>query len=333
MNNSSYRHKIYIQNGFLNEFHDKLIDSLSLKNINQKEYEILNNRLKLLLAIFNSNAQIKINASKEMINKIFKSNDDTNLDSYEELLFKRLCKQCNNLIIDSNSPDFEESILYLLNSDEQNNLDIANSSNCYTKDQNDSFLDYPLPNSVIGLYIDEKMNGIEKIAQRSRNVYIVDPYLFKKDNNKTPKIPNIVTFLKQMGLDNKNVNCHFSAIVMYEDETISIEKQIHEIKELMSNPNLEISVYAIKKSNKPKFMGANRYFMTDYCFGEYQHIFDRIGSISVNFFHENSKFDFKTMDYCITEIQNWYKKDVSKIGLIQQKFGDLLANPLLKIYE
>ena len=80
-------------------------------------------------------------------------------------------------------------------------------------------------------------------------------------------------------------------------------------------------------------MGANRYFMTDYCFGEYQHIFDRVGSLSANFFHENAKFDFKTMDYCISEIQNKYKKDVEKIGLIQQKFGDILSNPLLKEYE
>jgi hypothetical protein len=332
MNNNSYRHKIYIQNGFLNEFHNKLIDSLSLKNINQKEYEILNNRLKLLLALFNSNAQIKINASKEMINKIFKSNDGTNIDSYEELLFKRLWKQCNNLIIDSNLPDFNESILYLLNSDEQNNLEKANLSNCYTKDQNDSFLEYPLPNSVVGLYVDEKMNGIEKIAQRSRNVVVVDPYLFVDSVNKEKKIPNIVTFLKQMGLDNSNINCLFSAIVMYENDTNFINKKIQEIIDLIGNPKLEVSVYAIKKSNKSKFMGANRYFITDYCFGEYQHIFDRIGSISVNFFHENSKFDFKTMDYCISEIQKNYKKDAEKIGLIQQKFGDILENPLLKEY-
>ena len=176
------------------------------------------------------------------------------------------------------------------------------------------------------------MNGIEKIAQRSRNVVIVDPYLFVDSVNKEKKIPNIVTFLKQMGLDNSNINCLFSAIVMYENDTNFINKKIQEIIDLIGNPKLEVSVYAIKKSNKSKFMGANRYFITDYCFGEYQHIFDRIGSISVNFFHENSKFDFKTMDYCISEIQKNYKKDAEKIGLIQQKFGDILENPLLKEY-
>ena len=332
MENTIFRHKIYIQNGFLNTFHEKLIESLNLNKIDHQEYEILNNKLKLLLALFNSNAQIKVDLSKQMINKIFKSNDGTELDTYEEVLIKRLWKQFNNLNIESSEPGFDESILYLLNSSESR---ISELSNCYVKDNNDSFLDYPLPNSVVGLYIDEKMNGIEKIAHRCRNIFIVDPYLFVDSPNKEKKIPNIITFLKQMGLDNTNIKCHFSAIVMYENDTKGIEGKIKEIKNEVNNPNLEISVYAIQnsKSSKAKFMGANRYFMTDYCFGEYQHIFDRIGSISVNFFHENSKFDFKTMDYCISEIQNCYKKDAVKIGLIQQKFGNVLDNPLLKIYN
>jgi hypothetical protein len=335
MENTTFRHKIYIQNGFLNSFHSKLIESLNLKNIDQKEYEILNNKLKLLLALFNPNAQIKIDLSKQLVNKIFKSHDGTELDTYEEILIKRLWKQCNNLMIETDSPIFEESMLYLLNSSELNSNDVIGDSNCYTKNNNDSFSEYPLPNSVVGLYVDEKMNGIEKIAHRCRNVFIVDPYLFVDSPNKEKKIPNIVTFLKQLGLDNSKIKCHFSAIVMYDNDTKGIQGKIDEIKKEINNSNLEISVYSIKnsKDNKPKFMGANRYFMTDYCFGEYQHIFDRVGSLSANFFHENAKFDFKTMDYCISEIQNKYKKDVANMGLIQQKFGDILSNPLLKEYE
>lgn len=332
MSNNVFRQKIHIEEGFLDSFHQSLNQSLNISHFDNKDYETLNNKLKLLLNLFNANTQISVDLKEEKIKSILKMNDSSEIKSYEEFLIKKLLKKFNNLSLNNTEFNFNESILYLSSKDKNELVDGLNIYNCYAKSKYDSFESYPLPNSIVGLYVDDEMNGIEKIAHRCRNVLIVDPYLFRDSSNKALKVPNIVKFLKLLGLDNESVQCHFSAIVMYEDETISIKKKIEEIEGFIGNPNLKVSVYAIQdsKGRKPKFMGANRYFMTDYCFGEYQHIFDRVGSLSANFFHENSTFDYTTMDYCINEIRKKYIVDAKKIGLIQQKFGDILENPLLK---
>ncbi len=235
------------------------------------------------------------------------------------------------LIEEAELNEFNSS-LYLLNSN-NNLIEKIIDKNLPVIDESFNFNKYPVPQSVISQYIDSEMNGLEKIEHTCQNLVIIDPYLFKDNagQNWAKKMPNLIKMLKLFGLHKSNLPSHFSAIVSYENDTNNIAKKIQAIKEELENSNFDISVFAIPKNSRfGPFLNSNRYFFTDFCFGEYQHIFDRIGSISASFYHEDINFNPKTMNSCITEIVKKYEKEPEKIGLVQQKFGKILDNPLFK---
>lgn len=323
------RPKIYIEEGYLTDFNLKLQEALKNHNVKKEKYNELLNRLKLEIVVSQGSAEVIFNGDPTKIKKIFKK-DINDIDSYEDLILKQLMKKINGF----SSSSFENTdspALYLLNEHLEDVVKVAIDKNIYIKDLSSSFDEYVLPNSRVSLYIDASMNGIEKIAHRSQNVLIVDPYLFVDNNSDrySKKIPNIAKTLKAFGLNNQNIKTHFSAVVAYGKETISLKNSIDELTKEMDNPNLTISVFAIpKKSKFGPFLGSNRYFLTDFCFGEYQHIFDRVGSVSANFFLDNINFDFKTLDYCKDEIIKRYNNEHLFNKKNQQKFGNILKNPL-----
>jgi hypothetical protein len=279
-----------------------------------------------LLKIIEQSEIISPVQKKYFINLHRKLSQNYNPDNWKDFSFFRALRN-NKLKLAKIDLGVSNSI-FLLNKS-QIEVTTINEDNNIISIGKDYDFEYPVsPKSFASKIVNSDMTGIECIKHRCRNVVLVDPYIFEDQPNFALKIPNLITFLKELYLDNSKTICYLSIITNNKDNNALFNSKIKEISDGINNVKLNISVYA---HDRPHFKN-NRHVITDYSIIDYQHLFDRDdASVSVNYLYDGIVSDnFSRAQILKTKIINNYNKDPQKMGLLIRKFGDILENNLLK---
>ena len=262
---------------------------------------------------------------KYFINLHKKLSQNYNADNWKDL---SLFRAFRNGKLKLKEIDLEAAnSVFLLNKTTSETSTVREEKNIISLGKNYDFLTSPSPRSFGSKSVDEQMQGIECIRHRCRNVILIDPYIFVDHDNLEPKIPNLITFLKELFIDNAQSLCFLSIITTNEDNNNKFNSKITEISDGMNNANLNISVYGHSKG----LFNSNRHVITDYSIMDYQHLFDRKASVSVSFLYDGEiSNNFLRVQELKQQIIRNYNKDPEKMGIYIRKFGDILENNLLK---
>lgn len=313
---------IYIDNEFfqvLDTFKEKFLFAEFTENKELINYE----RLKRTL--FKSKIICNIN-DKELIRLFKKTGSATFVPGnwFEALVTKAQKEEkFQRKELDLNST----RSIFLLNKTKEEVDDLVDNFNIICEGIEYDFAKDICYETLAGVLVDKEMNGCEKFHHKTKNVIIIDPYIFDDASEKLePKIPNVIRLLKVFELHNKNVNAHLSIITNNLNNNTLFERKMKEINDGLKNPKLTISVFA----HKDKIFQQNRHIITDYFFMDLQHVFDRDnGSISGAFLFDNSD-NFLRSKHLLQKIKNEYINQSEKTGLVVNKYGDLMLNGIFK---
>lgn len=277
-----------------------------------------------LINILNS-SQINSPISKKYFINLFKKlKQNYNPDNLKDYIlyqaFRNQKLKRGEINLDSSNS------VFLLNKNSADIEGLCENKNVITKGIEYDFQLPVSPRSFASKVVDKKMVGIDCVKHRTRNLIIIDPYIFEDQHNFEPKIPNLIILLKELYLDNDNTNCFLSIITNKQDNNAKFKSKIEQIRDGIGNVNLEISVYA---HNEGLFKN-NRHFITDYSIIDSQHLFDRDdASVSVNYLYEGEiQANFLRVQKINDKIIANFKNDPEKMGLFTRKFGNILKNPL-----
>ena len=206
------------------------------------------NRNQLLEILEHSIINISPLKKKYFINLHKKLSQNYKPETYKDFSLFRAFRN-NKLKLSEINLESSNSI-FLLNKSELDTRKVCEDENIIARGKDYDFKTSISPNSFASKFISSNMDGIECIKHRCRNVVLVDPYIFEDTPNLTPKIPNLITFLKELYLDNTSSSCYLSIVTNNKDNDALFNRKIHEIMTGLSNINLSISVYA---HDKPYF--------------------------------------------------------------------------------
>jgi hypothetical protein len=312
--------RIYLEDNFFNAFNNYQLSQNILESDNKTENK---NRLIDVL----KNSEIHLPLSEREVIKIHKKlrQNYVPTDFREYYIF--LAVKNNRLKlgpINENKP----YSLFLLDKCDADILSFNELNNSISAGVNYNFEDPLIPKSFASKIVDKEMNGIVVIKHRCKNVLIIDPYLFEDQDKMEPKIPNLIKLLNELYLNNSNATCHLSLLVNNLNNDNQVIAKTNLLTAGVNNPNLVISVYAHKKN----LFDNNRHIMTDYSIIDLQHIFDRDNaSISCDFLYDhNIKDSFQRINKLLENIRDKYNAVPTKIGLITNKFGNILENGLFE---
>lgn len=312
--------KVYIDEEFfttLSNFSSKpILGKVDLKTENKNQ----------LINILN-NSKINSPISKRyFINLHKKLTQNYNPDNLKDLI---LFNAFRNNKLKIQAPELEASnSVFLLEKCSQDITALCEENNVISLGLDYDFQSSITPKSFASKLVDKKMNGIDCLNHRCRNVIIIEPYIFEDQHDFEPKIPNLIVLLKELYLHNDKSKCFISIITNNQDNDLKFKSKIKEIEEGLKNSKLEISVYAHDKG----LFNNNRHFITDYSIIDTQHLLDRDdASVSVNYLYDGDiNLNFLRVQKLKDKIISNFKKDPEKIGVYTRKFGDILKNPLLK---
>lgn len=312
--------KVYLEDEFF-EALENFSPQTGLGVVDEKSQ----NRNQLLQILEHSIINISPLKKKYFINLHKKLTQNYKPETYKDFSLFRAFRNNKLKLADIN---FESSnSIFLLNKTEEEVKKINKENNIISVAKSYDFKTSISPNSFASKFINNKMDGVECIKHRCKNVVLVDPYIFEDSPNLTPKMPNLITFLKELYLDNTTSPCFLSIVTNNKDNDGLFNSKINQILSGLSNVNLSISVYA---HDKPHFNN-NRHVLTDYSIIDLQHLFDRDASISANYLYDGNVSDnFDRAKILKTKIIEKYNNDPEKMGLNTRKFGDILENNLLK---
>lgn len=312
--------KVYIEDGFFTAF-----DNFQLES-SIGEPDVKSENRNQLIKIF-QHSEINAPLAKKVVIQLHKKlSQNYKPSTVKESIYYRAFRN-NKLKL--NTINLEDSgSIFLLDKQNVEVERIILEKNVFSKGANYDFKTSISPKTFACCPVDKRMNGIERLNHRCRNVVIIDPYLFCDQHNFEPKIPNLLILLKELYLDNANTDCNLSIITNSEDNNAKFERKINEIKAGLDNVNLKISVYGHREG----LFNNNRHFITDYSIIDVQHLLDRDNaSISVNYLYDGDvESNFKRVKILIDKIILNYRRDPAQMGLFKRKFGNLLENNLLK---
>ena len=319
------RPSVFVDLNFL-KAHDEFVDSSGPYDVKHR----VGNRNQLLEILKESDICVDM-PGKDVI-KLSKKGSSATFDpnSLQDVILLRALRG-NRLDILPADYSIPQRV-YLLDNDEDEIKQIAENHNILCEGIDYTY-DNPIsPRSFGSLNIDKEMKGIDKIRHRCRNVVLIDPYIFapigSKDKN-VPKIPNLIKLLKELFLDNTNVECYLS--VLYHRDSVghsAVQGKIDEINNGLDNPNLKISAFG----HGDNLFQSNRHLVTDYSIMDLQHPFDRDdSSISSNFLYDRDiKESFKRVKKLLDIGKTSFSSTRDSLGLQKVKFGNLLQNKLFK---
>jgi hypothetical protein len=321
---------IFLEEGFMNSFKN------FKPNLDDDQDESVENR-KILYRTLRAST-IQIDKDNKFFLSLFKKKDNGEFmanSEYEQIVWQAFR---NNKLVQGKFDLQQVNTLFYLDKPDEEIREISIEKNVFCLGRQYNFNTRPVHcDKPGGNSIDDSMNGfgMDSLSHRCRCVVLVDDYIFNDEPHLKAKIPNLCKLISKLYLNNSYITCYLSIITVHPRSDKLILDKLDEIKNIMNNTNLKITVFA----NSRSIFKANRYLMTDYSDSFYNHIFDRPGEISTTFLYDgydisrnfaiaNDELEKIKKAYNCIETKSNMKNKAKDTVLVQTKFNNLLENPL-----
>lgn len=307
------RPNVFITEEFLDELGNAIPKVVNLIDDSVESENKLESCKRIRNLLLSSNLKCSI-LDKKLV-KFYKTGLDE-CPNLKSLIIKRAIKETRLKNNESYNDFQEKNNIYLIKEDinECNNLSKKKGVIILGK----NFIQQPffLQHSFPPIKTDAGINSIDESIHPCSGMIIMDPYIFIDNNNRPPKIPNLINFLNKFA---QFVDpCFELDIITNNPENNElIDLKYNQILESFKNDNINISlhIYAPYRSI------TDRHFITNYALYSIGHPFDRDSYISGNFYpssdtKENVKRNYKELHEKILEAIEIINNTPDKVGLI-----------------
>jgi hypothetical protein len=249
----------------------------------QGNFEILEERKKIIDLLRNNKNKLIVDISnfKSLVNS-YKS-VDTGKNSFEvEIAFRVYKSRLNlpiikndliNAMMNSNKPGvalLEKKVVV------KNNLSTDTNNYVYTENNYEECTFSK--NDIQDVEVSPDMYELSKIILQTRNLYIIDKYIFTDSMNREKKMPNIFKFLQtfiNQGLPGIRINILASRREAEKDA--NFDQKLTALKNFASHNLARITIVLFNRThNLPlTYEKSERFILTDYLFIKNSHPFDR----------------------------------------------------------
>ncbi len=175
----------------------------------------------------------------------------------------------------------------------------------------DDFLNssFYLEQTFAGEDTDENIIQVDKIRHPCTSLVIIDRYLFSDDDRRPNKIPQFISFLKN--IIPSELSKPFEVDIIIENKEKNIINKYNQILKDFSN-NISLHIYAVNKKYFFNYDESDRYLITNYSTIYIGHPWDRKTFISCNFYPSCD-----TKEKIKSSYATWIKKIIEAHNLIK----------------
>ncbi len=166
-----------------------------------------------------------------------------------------------------------------------------------------------LEQTFAGESTDENTIQVDKIRHPCTSLVIIDRYLFIDDDRRPNKIPQFISFLKN--IIPSELSKPFEVDIIIENKQKNIINKYNQILKDFSN-NISLHIYAVNKKNFFDYDESDRYLITNYSVINIGHPWDRKTFISCNFYPSCD-----TKEKIKSSYATWIKKIIEAHNLIK----------------